>query len=1046
MKRLIALALIIINIFLLSSCAVTEEIVSKIPFFNNSGNVTVDGNIPPEADENETKPDGEAEEVKRTYVDFTPSEKALFNTYIGVVIPFIPNDAYYVEGYYDTDDYEHGINFYTVDNTEDEFKAYLAKFSDYTLTGTDTDEYGDTWYRYVKDDVVVDLSYYEYSDRFYVDVYVYSSLSTDIDDGSDGDGNSGNDGNGAVASSKEAEWRSAYDCITVAEALDICEQVGNSNSAERYYIIATILSITNSQYGEMTIADETGEIYVYGVDSSDGSLDFEDITDKPEVGDVILIYAILKNHNNTLCEVQNGLLIDFYTPESTDSGNTDTGSDNGAVASSKEAEWRSAYDCITVAEALDICEQVGSTKSEDQYYLIATVVEISDTYYGNMTVKDSTGQIYVYGSYGADGENRYGDLSVAVPQAGDVVLFYTKFVTYQGTPEMCSSWIIDFYTPESTDSGNTDTGSDNGGAHTYTDFTADEKALMNERIGLVIPFIPNDDYFVEEYNGEDYGYDGEYGIYFCASGNTVAEFEAYLEKYSSYTYDGTEADGDDTWYYYSKGEVYIDLIHYYYSNDYYLELYAYIITDDTDAGNTGNGSGSNTGSGSATDVDLITNAGAGLPEASGGVFNVDLTKAEKVKDVTDQGYYLDGCPTVGSPKVLVIPVQFSDVSATSKNYTLDAIVSAFCSDDANDGFYSVYEYYLISSYGKLTLDITVLDFWFQPSEDSEYYLEQTYDYYGSSIAIGDQLIMDEALAYIANYTSIDLSDYDTDNNGTIDAIVLINTLDVSSDSDMNWAYRYWNIYADDEGYCYEYDGVSANDYVWASYQFLHESYDEDGNAVYSDTDGINTYTYIHEFAHILGADDYYDTAYVEHPMNGLDMMDAMFGDHNPYTKFNLGWITTSRLVVTEGSITLTLEDFSKNGDTIIIANNWDEALGAYQEYYVLIYYTNNGLNSGDDGYFVRDGVVVYHVNASLYSEVYEGETYYDVYNNNTDPSDDNGTEDNLIEFVKSNLDEYTYIEGSTLPTVTDDLGSELGYTFTVDSLTEDCATITFTAA
>jgi hypothetical protein len=176
------------------------------------------------------------------------------------------------------------------------------------------------------------------------------------------------------------------------------------------------------------------------------------------------------------------------------------------------------------------------------------------------------------------------------------------------------------------------------------------------------------------------------------------------------------------------------------------------------------------------------------------------------------------------------------------------------------------------------------------------------------------------------------------------------------------------------------------------------------------------------------------------------MMDGMLGDHNAFSKFNLGWITSSRLVTTDSSVTLTLEDFSKNGDTIIIANNWDEKLGAYQEYYIVVYYTNNGLNAPDvAGFFSRDGIVVYHVNASLYSEEYEGETYYDIYNTNTDISDPYGTEDNLIEFVKSGEDTFTYVVGSTFVNVYDDNGEELGYTFTVDALTSTTATITFTA-
>ena len=226
---------------------------------------------------------------------------------------------------------------------------------------------------------------------------------------------------------------------------------------------------------------------------------------------------------------------------------------------------------------------------------------------------------------------------------------------------------------------------------------------------------------------------------------------------------------------------------------------------------------------------------------------------------------------------------------------------------------------------------------------------------------------------------------------------------------------------------------------------MQESYDEDGDVYYTDSSVMNTYTFIHEFGHILGADDYYNTAESgEHPMDGCDIMDGMCGDHNPYSKFNYGWVTTSRLVTTKSSVTLTLDSFTESGDSIIIANNWDEELGAYQEYYVVVYYTMSGLNGGEYGYFSRDGIIVYHINSTLYREEYEGEIYYDVYNTNTDPSDEYGTKDNLVEFVKSAEGNFTYVEGDSLPTVTDDLGNRLGYTFTVDSLTEDCATITFT--
>ena len=88
-------------------------------------------------------------------------------------------------------------------------------------------------------------------------------------------------------------------------------------------------------------------------------------------------------------------------------------------------------------------------------------------------------------------------------------------------------------------------------------------------------------------------------------------------------------------------------------------------------------------------------------------------------------------------------------------------------------------------------------------------------------------------------------------------------------------------------------------------------------------------------------------------------------------------------------------------------------------------------------------MVVYHVNASLYQEIIDGEICFDVYNNNTSASTKYGTPNNLIELVKSEADTYTYVMGDTLPQLTDDSGEVLRYTFTVDILNEDEAVISF---
>ena len=593
---------------------------------------------------------------------------------------------------------------------------------------------------------------------------------------------------------------------------------------------------------------------------------------------------------------------------------------------------------------------------------------------------------------------------------------------------------------------------DDTDGYQYADFTGREKNTFLAFVGEVIPFLPTDEYYLEGYDYDD-PTDLSQGLCFYTYDNTPEDFAAYREKLGAYTLLETYRDSyGDTWYVYQKGTVNIEACGYYTDSDYYGRYYTVEIYVRNSAisgesqGNVGNKVPDDAGEeGSETPEaeGLMTNAGKGLPTGENGIFAVDFTKAAYAKNVTEQGYYLEGCPTVGNVNALVIPVEFSDATAASKGYSLEKIDAAFNGKDGSTDYFSVSEYYSIASYGKLSLSFTVPDEWFRPQNTSDYYLNAKIDYFGEQVEGGDLLVLDEALSYLS--AKMDLSAFDSDQNGFIDAVVMVNTLAINADVTMQWAYRYWNIYADEQGEYFEYDGVIANDYLWAPYPFLLEGYDDSGDLNYLDS-RTNTYTFLHEFGHVLGADDYYDTAYVSAPMDGCDIMDGMLGDHNPYTKFHYGWLTSAKLIVAEDSLTVDLTAFDQNGDSIIIANNWDESLGAYQEYYIVAYYRNVGLNTGEGGYFSRDGIVVYHVNATLQKSVENGETYYDVYNNNTDKSDPDGygTENNLIEFVPSENGTYTYVAGDKLPASTkDDGGNTIAYVFTVDKLDGATATLTF---
>ena len=122
------------------------------------------------------------------------------------------------------------------------------------------------------------------------------------DDGNKDDGNK-DDGN------KDDGNKDEIVTITIAEALELCGEEGNI-TADRYYIRATIKSVTNAEFGAMVIEDETGSIAVYGTYSEDGSLTYPQLDYQPVKGDEVLLHCILQNYKGTK-EVKNARLISY---------------------------------------------------------------------------------------------------------------------------------------------------------------------------------------------------------------------------------------------------------------------------------------------------------------------------------------------------------------------------------------------------------------------------------------------------------------------------------------------------------------------------------------------------------------------------------------------------------------------------------------------------------------------------------------------------------------------------------------------------------------
>lgn len=91
--------------------------------------------------------------------------------------------------------------------------------------------------------------------------------------------------------------------ITIANALD-----HDTQTAEKYYIAGTVKSISNIIYGNMVITNGTEDFAIYGVFSADGTLKYEELEERPVVGDKVYLYGVLSKFFETL-EMKNSFLM-----------------------------------------------------------------------------------------------------------------------------------------------------------------------------------------------------------------------------------------------------------------------------------------------------------------------------------------------------------------------------------------------------------------------------------------------------------------------------------------------------------------------------------------------------------------------------------------------------------------------------------------------------------------------------------------------------------------------------------------------------------------
>jgi M6 family metalloprotease-like protein len=292
-------------------------------------------------------------------------------------------------------------------------------------------------------------------------------------------------------------------------------------------------------------------------------------------------------------------------------------------------------------------------------------------------------------------------------------------------------------------------------------------------------------------------------------------------------------------------------------------------------------------------------------------------------------------PTTGTVRLLVILVNFSDLSFTYTNQNFTNLVS----QHNYNGVGSVKDYYSQNSDSIFNMQIDVV---------GPYTLSNTMAYYG-----GDSPYQDHNIAYFVSHSInaadpyVNYADYDNDGDGVVDAIhIIFAGTPQSSTGNTNeiWPHR---------------SNVSSS-IVKDGVRFSAYSCSAEKKSS-TQMDGIGTVC--HEFGHVLGFPDYYDTDYsgsggTSNTLSSWDLMDE--GSYNNNSN------TPPALSAAEKTIThwMTPIVLSAPQDSLLLPAITDSNI-AYQinlsdtnEYFLV----EHRKKKGWDFYIPGNGMMIYHGN------------------------------------------------------------------------------------
>jgi M6 family metalloprotease-like protein len=295
-------------------------------------------------------------------------------------------------------------------------------------------------------------------------------------------------------------------------------------------------------------------------------------------------------------------------------------------------------------------------------------------------------------------------------------------------------------------------------------------------------------------------------------------------------------------------------------------------------------------------------------------------------------------PTKGEVKGLAVLVEYKNQKfkiSNPKQYFSDMLNKVGFSEDGGTG--SAYDYFVDNSNGV-----------FQPEFDvyGPITLPYDYSYYGANDQWGNDDKAEMMAIHAANILDpdVDFTQYDTDNDGLIDNMYIFYAGEGeagSGSSDTVWPHS-WDLH---EAYteAYMYDGVRLDHYACSN--------ELEGGT----PDGVGTF--VHEFSHVMGLPDLYDTEYNHSASpqywNVLDVGCYNNNSRTPlgysiYERNALGWLTPDLI---DGRASVELKPVNTSNTGFIIQTSKEN------EFYLF----ENRQQTGWDAYAPGHGMMIWHI-------------------------------------------------------------------------------------